>query len=212
MVFNLQTLIIFTLFILPCAAKAEVINVKIDTAFGPVIVELYPDQAPVTVANFLNYVDAGIYNKNTKFYRVVREDNQSQNKIKIGVIQGGLNLSHITDKLPGIFHEATKITGLKHLDGTLSMARSEPGTATTEFFICIDDQPQLDYGGMRNPDGLGFAAFGKVIFGMHTVRRIQKGQTIKPASGSELEFTSGQHLQTTIPIIAIHRVYSNPSK
>jgi peptidyl-prolyl cis-trans isomerase A (cyclophilin A) len=72
-----------------------------------------------------------------------------------------------------VLHETTKITGLKHLDGTVSMARMQPGTASTEFFICIDNQPELDYGGRRNPDGEGFAAFGKVVAGMDVVRKIQ---------------------------------------
>ena len=74
---------------------------------------------------------------------------------------------------PVIAHEPTSVTGIRHLDGVVSMARSEPGSASTEFFICIGDQPALDFGGNRNPDGQGFAAFGKVIKGMEVVRSIQ---------------------------------------
>ena len=94
--------------------------------------------------------------------------------MKIEVIQGGLYEDDEIVKHPPIRHETTKETGLKHLDGTLSMARMEPGTASTEFFICIGDQPELDFGGRRNPDGQGFAAFGKVVEGMDVVRKIQQ--------------------------------------
>jgi len=103
--------------------------------------------------------------------------------VKIGVIQGGLLREDHPDMLPPIPHETTRETGLKHLDGTISMARDAPGTASSEFFICVGDQPELDYGGRRNPDGQGFAAFGKVIRGMNVVCKIQhlpeKGQMLK---------------------------------
>ena len=77
-------------------------------------------------------------------------------------------------ELQPIKHETTNITGLLHKNGTISMARLDPGTASSEFFICINEQPELDYGGKRNPDGQGFAAFGQVIEGMHIVKNIQK--------------------------------------
>jgi peptidyl-prolyl cis-trans isomerase A (cyclophilin A) len=76
-------------------------------------------------------------------------------------------------ELPPIHHETTNKTGIKHEDGTLSMARLEPGTASSEIFICINDQPELNFGGKRNPDGQGFAAFGKVVSGMDIVRQVQ---------------------------------------
>ena len=106
------------------------------------------------------------------FYRVVTQSNQPQNDIKIEVIQGGL----ITEEkmYEPIAHETTEETGIPHKDGVISMARNEPGTATSEFFICVGDQPELDFGGKRNPDGQGFAAFGKVIEGMEVVRKIQQ--------------------------------------
>jgi peptidyl-prolyl cis-trans isomerase A (cyclophilin A) len=94
--------------------------------------------------------------------------------VKIEVIQGGLFSDEKIEKHPGIRHETTRETRLKHLDGTISMARNEPGTASTEFFICIGNQPELDFDGQRNPDGQGFAAFGKVIKGMDVVRKIQQ--------------------------------------
>ncbi|MQY78494.1 MAG: peptidylprolyl isomerase [Bacteroidetes bacterium] len=110
------------------------------------------------------------------FYRVVRLDNQPNNKIRIEVIQGGLFDDELSEGLPPIEHETTEITGILHKDGVISMARSTPGTASSEFFICIGDQPELDYNGKRNPDGQGFAAFGKVIKGMEVVRKIQNLQ------------------------------------
>lgn len=155
--------------------EAEAQKVLMTTEAGNIELELYPDKAPVTVANFLRYVDEKRYDK-AIFYRVVRMDNQAKNKVKIEVIQGGQS-EDSTKRLPPIVHETTLKSGLKHLEGTLSMARNGPGTASSEFFICINDQPELDAGGLRNPDNQGFAAFGKVTKGMDVVRKIQSGKT-----------------------------------
>jgi len=156
--------------------------VVIRTTMGDISIELHEDQAPVTVANFLYHVEAGHYT-NSLFYRVVRMDNQPRSKVKIEVIQGGLFHDEVLDTIPGILHESTLKTGILHTDGVISMARMEPGSASTEFFICIGDQPSLDFGGDRNPDGQGFAAFGKVVAGMEVVRAIQalpdEGQYLK---------------------------------
>jgi len=103
----------------------------------------------------------------------VHMENQPDNDVKIEVIQGGLGFDKHPMELPTILHETTDKTGIRHLNGTLSMARLEPGTASSEIFICINDQPELDFGGKRNPDGQGFAAFGKVISGMDVIRKIQ---------------------------------------
>ena len=112
----------------------------------------------------------------------MRLDNQPTSPVKIEVIQGGLKDDRVVGQYKPIAHETTDATGIKHEDGTISMARLEPGTASTEFFICVGDQPELDFGGKRNPDGQGFAAFGKVIRGMDVVRAIQqkndKGQML----------------------------------
>ena len=142
------------------------------TEWGLIQLELYPDKAPITVSNFLKYVDQNRYG-DLHFYRVVHMENQPDNDVKIEVIQGGLGFDKHPMELPTIFHETTDETGIKHLNGTLSMARLEPGTASSEIFICINDQPELDFGGKRNPDGQGFAAFGKVISGMDVVKTIQ---------------------------------------
>ena len=156
-------------------------KVKIETSLGEITVEIDTINAPVSANNFLKHVDAGTY-KNAVFYRVVRMDNQPNNDVKIEVIQGGVFVEVQFEKIEPISHETTKDTGLKHLDGTISMARSTPGTASTEFFICVGNQPELDFGGKRNPDGQGFAAFGQVVKGMDVVRKIQqqkdKNQTL----------------------------------
>ena len=99
--------------------------------------------------------------------------------VEVGVIQGGLGFNKHEQSLEGIPHETTEISNIKHLNGTISMARIEPGTASSEIFICINDQPELDYNGLRNPDGYGFAAFGKVKFGMDVVRKIQSLQSFQ---------------------------------
>ena len=142
------------------------------TDFGEISLEIYSGQAPLTASNFLSLVERGIYS-NACFYRVVRMDNQPGNQVRIEVIQGGLFEDSLVSIHPTIAHENTGSTGILHTDGVISMARNEPGSASTEFFICIGDQPSLDYGGERNPDGRGFAAFGKVTGGMDVVRKIQ---------------------------------------
>jgi peptidyl-prolyl cis-trans isomerase A (cyclophilin A) len=148
-------------------------SVVIKTDFGDIKVEIYERQAPVTGANFLRYVDAGLF-KGASFYRVVKLENQPSNEVKIEVIQGGLQFSKDKKPFPPITHETTDKTGLLHKDGTISMARLAPGSADSEFFICVGDQPELDFGGKRNPDGQGFAAFGRVIEGLDVVRKIQQ--------------------------------------
>lgn len=143
----------------------------IKTTMGDITVELYPKKAPITVANFLKYVDAHLYD-NTTFFRSVTLNNQPKDSVKIEVIQGGEVDS--TKVFAAIPLETTTKTGLKHKNGTISMARDTPDSATCSFFICMNDQPSLDYGGKRNKDGQGFAAFGKVTKGMDVVKKIQK--------------------------------------
>ena len=160
--------------VLPSAAQSQgkPTRVRIDTDAGEILVDVFADKAPITSANFLRYVTEKRYDGGA-FYRVVTMRNQPTSPVKIEVIQGGLDADS-SKRLPAIAHETNDKTGLKHLDGTISMARSTPGSATSEFFICINDQPELDFGGKRNPDGQGFAAFGKVVRGMDVVRKIQQ--------------------------------------
>ncbi len=161
--------------------KVHTVKCEISTSFGSFVVELFPHNAPLTSANFLKYVDAKLYDS-TDFFRVQNLQNQNDRPIKIEVIQGG-SVDSLKNFSP-VNHESTAISGLLHKDGTLSMARGDTGTATSSFFICINDQPELDFGGKRNPDGQGFAAFGKVVEGMDVVRNIYKqpfnGQMFNP--------------------------------
>lgn len=155
--------------------KQKTVSIEMKTDLGSIITELYPDKAPVTCENFLRYIQNDKFDS-LGFYRVVRMDNQPYSDIKIEVVQGGLGPGE-PDEYPfqyqAIAHETTKQTGILHKDGVFSMARMEPGTASSEFFFCIGDQPSLDFGGLRNPDGQGFAAFGKVIQGMDIIKQIQ---------------------------------------
>lgn len=156
---------------LSCEGAEREPLVLIKTGAGDIIVEVYPQNAPVTVSNFLRYVDEGRFRTAT-FYRVVRSDNQPDNGIKIDVIQGGIGFIESDLRLPPIAHETTQETGMRHIAGTISMARAGPGTACSEFFICMDEEPELDFNGKRNPDGQGFAAFGRVVRGMDVVSAI----------------------------------------
>lgn len=156
-------------------------RVRIVTEWGDIEVEIFASAAPVTAANFLRYVDAHKYD-HTTFFRTVTMANQPHDPIRIEVVQGG----DVADgqSFPSIAHEPTSHTGLRHLDGTISMARGAPGTASASFFFCIGPQPELDCGGRRNPDRQGFAAFGRVVSGLDVLRRIHRapatGQTLTP--------------------------------
>lgn len=169
--------------------------IVIETALGEISLELFINQAPLTSQNFLTYVQNGDFDSSS-FYRVVRPDTLSSNPvpnaIPIEVIQGGLGMAPHANKRDPIMLERTSETGLSHKEGALSMGRLEPNSASSEFFICVSDQPELDFGGKRNPDGQGFAAFGQVISGMDVVKAIWQC----PAVGQKLE-----------PEIAIHKIY-----
>jgi peptidyl-prolyl cis-trans isomerase A (cyclophilin A) len=150
-------------------------HILIETNYGDIEVELYPTQAPRSVAAFLSFIDSGIY-KNSSFYRVLKKDDQPGSGSRSEIIQGGIwHTNH--DKavsLQGIPHESTKETGLNHLDGTISLARKELGTAGTEFFICVGDQPGFDYHVKNGEVKDGYAAFGRVVKGMDVVRSIHQ--------------------------------------
>lgn len=169
--------------------KKERIIIK--TEHGDIHVKIDLMRAPVTSSNFLRYIDAGLFDS-ACFYRVVRTDNQPDIIVLIEVIQGGL-YEEEERGFPSIAHETTAMTGIRHRNGTISMARAEPGSATSEFFICVGDQPELDYGGRRNPDLQGFAAFGKVTKGMDVVKRIHSLNA------------PGQYLDKQVVILKIKR-------
>ncbi len=162
-------------------AAADKPRVRIATELGDIVVELEAKAAPITVSNFLSYVQEGLYDGGA-FFRTVTLSNQPTNDVKIEVVQAEANSARRRQFHRPIPLERTRDTGVRHLDGTLSMARNGPDTARDSFSICIGDQPSLDYGGKRNPDGQGFAAFGRVVNGMDVVKKIQAA----PASGQNL--------------------------
>ena len=165
------TFLLATAFIINSAGAQKDIKCLIKTSLGDITVELYPQQAPVTVNNFLYYVDKHLYDSST-FFRVCTPANEASKLVPIQVIQGG-DMADANHAAP-IVMENTDKTGLRHKDGTISMARDDVNSATSEFFICINTQPSLDHGGTRNADGQGFAAFGKVIKGMKVVKQIHE--------------------------------------
>jgi len=168
-------------------------HVVVQTELGDIEIEVDSARAPGTAANFLRYVDARHFDAGT-WHRTVKMDNQPDNPIKIEVIQAGVNPDKAKDGFPPIPLERTNTTGILHKDGTVSMARGAADSATSGFFICINDQPSLDFGGMRNADGQGFAAFGHVVRGMDVVRRIQQAPN-----------TDAQRLTPPVKIIAVTR-------
>ncbi|MFT4671161.1 MAG: peptidyl-prolyl cis-trans isomerase A (cyclophilin A) [Pseudohongiellaceae bacterium] len=184
----------FTGSALAATSHAVTASVTMETSLGTIDIELYGGAAPITVANFLEHV-AGGYFDGAEFYRVVTFANDNGSP-KIEVIQGGLN--ERISPLPAIAHETTQQTGVTHLDGVLSMARGEVGTASSEFFICIGDQPGLDFGQPRNADGQGFAAFGAVVSGMEVVRGIN---SVRSDEVSGEGYTAGQVLLKPVKII-----------
>ena len=171
--------------ILPLRAQqlqsSRTIGIRIVTTLGTIDAELDSARAPLTVTNFLRYVDGHYYDAGA-FYRAVTNANQPTDSVRIEVIQGGMVGNGFSRPYPAIPLERTSVTGLHHGNGTLSMARGGPGTATDSFFITIGDQPALDFGGHRNPDGQGFAAFGRVTSGGDVVRAIQQ----QPVDGQSL--------------------------
>jgi peptidyl-prolyl cis-trans isomerase A (cyclophilin A) len=176
-------------------APARVVRTRVDTDAGSFVIEVDADVAPITVAHYLAHVDRKLLDGGA-VYRIVTLANQGPDtRHKIEVVQWGMNRpDEQPPPLPPIAHETTRQSGLRHRDGTVSMARAQPGTATAEYFVCIGDQPELDFGGGRNPDGLGFAAFGRVVDGMDVVRAMH-------ARGE-----ADQYLVLPIPVRAVRRI------
>jgi peptidyl-prolyl cis-trans isomerase A (cyclophilin A) len=176
-------------------------RVRVQTELGDIVIELDGKRAPATTANFLKYVDAGHYDGGT-FHRTVKMNNQPESPVKIEVIQAGVAADKAKQGFPPIAIERTSVTGILHKDGVVSMARSTPDSATSGWFITINDQPSLDFGGARNPDGQGFAAFGRVVSGMEVVRKIQAA----PSSTNMSTNTEAQRLTPPINISRVARV------
>ncbi len=183
-----------------CADKSpQSIRLTMQTSLGAIELELYPEKAPLTVENFVRLADGGHLDGAT-FYRTVSPQNDNGDPV-ISVIQGGIGDAESPFAL--IAHETTLQTGLPHLDGSLSMARSEVGTASSEFFICIGAQPALDFAGTRNADGEGFAVFGQVVSGMDVVHAIHQAPADAP---TEFEYFQNQLINEPIKIISLQRL------
>jgi peptidyl-prolyl cis-trans isomerase A (cyclophilin A) len=156
-------------------ARSNVV-VVFETEKGTIEVEVDAARAPISAANFLRYVDAGFYTGGT-VNRAVRPDNTVRHDVEIQVIQFQIDAARDKESFPPIPLERTSETGLTHVNGTISMARNGPDTATGSFSVVIGDQPSMDFGGRRNPDGQGFAAFGKVVRGWDVIKAIHTSPT-----------------------------------
>src|SRR5687767_4564315 len=156
------------------AIQPAPVVVVFETSLGTITIEVNVAKAPVTAANFLKYVDGGLYTGG-RFHRTVRPDTETRKDVPIEVVQATrAPRTPETPSFPAIPLERTSTTGLTHVDGAVSMARSTGAdTGVADFFICIGPQPLLDFGGARNADGQGFAVFGRVVTGMDVVRKIQ---------------------------------------
>ena len=183
------------------STQSKAVRVRVQTELGDIVIEADPVKAPLTTANFLKYVDGGDYDGGM-FHRTVKMDNQPESTVKIEVIQAGVNPDRAKQGFAAIPLERTSVTGILHKDGVVSMARGAPDSATSGWFVCINDQPSLDFGGNRNPDGQGFAAFGRVITGMDVVRKIQAA----PSSTNRTTNTEAQRLIPPIRILKVARV------
>ena len=192
-------------------AQTGEVLVRIDTALGEIDVAVDTQHAPITAANFLKYVDARLYDGG-RFHRATRPDNYTPalpDRPAMAIIQGGINPEHRRDVFGPIPLERTSVTGLKHVVGTVSMARAaQADTAQSDFFICLDDQPSLDVGGKRFDDAQGAAAFGRVVKGLDVVRRIQQQPTNKDADTA----MGRQTLTPPVTITRMSRIQQEPAR
>jgi peptidyl-prolyl cis-trans isomerase A (cyclophilin A) len=195
----------------PSLASAQILNltpapivpgpgdvlVSLETSLGPIVIALKVKQAPLTTANFLRYVDEKRYD-GASFWRSAK----ANSPVDYGLIEGGLQ-GDPKKLLPPIAHEPTTQTGLRHVDGTVSLARKEPGTGDSDFFICVGEAPYLDVNPSGEGDNLGFAAFGQVIKGMEIVHKILNLPTPGKATNPVME---GQMLDPVVPITSARRI------
>lgn len=163
------------------AAPSAPVLVRLDTSAGRIVARIELQAAPITSCNFLRY-SLGRHYDGGRFFRTVRSDRAGGNPVPIDVIQLEAREGEELDAFGPIPLERTSRTGLTHEAGALSMARWGPDTATSSFSIVVKPSPGMDFGGRRNPDGQGFAVFGKVVEGMDVVRAIQ----LRPAQGERL--------------------------
>lgn len=190
--------LILAMLVLACGAAAsaqpEPVRVAMETDAGRIVIALDAERAPLTSANFLRYVDQRLF-EGAGFYRAMRLGPQT------GLVQGGVDFRRT---LPPVAHEPTSRTGLSHVDGAVSMARAEPGSARSDFFIIVgDSMTGLDAGPDSGGDLLGYAVFGRVVEGMEVVRRIHEA----PTSATEGEGAMrGQMLSPRIRIVSARRL------
>jgi peptidyl-prolyl cis-trans isomerase A (cyclophilin A) len=193
----------------PTLQMPAAVTVVIETELGAITLEVDQAHAPITSANFLKYVDGGFYDGG-EFHRAVRPDNEVRQDAPIEVVQARINQQRLAEQFPPIPLEQTSVTGLKHRDGTVSMARDVtltapgPDTALSDFFICIGHRPSLDFGGNRSPDRRGFAPFARVVGGADVVKRIQMSPTPKDQP-ARFGAAAGQTLVPPITILRAHR-------
>lgn len=179
----------------PGAARASTAlpRVRLETSQGAIVIEVDTRRAPITAGNFLKYVEQKRFD-GTTFYRAAR----NKRAPKFGLVQGGINHNAVRTRLP-IPHEPTSRTGLRHVDGTVSMARNAPGTAMGDFFITVGPASYLD----ARPGSVGYAAFGRVIAGMSVVHKMLAAPTYP---GGRSENTIGQSIVSPIRIVTARRL------
>lgn len=181
------------------APLPDLVMVTLTTELGPIELELDHKHAPISVANFVRYVDQRRFDS-VVFYRVMRLAWGEQPN---GLVQAGPR-GDPKRMLRGIAHEPTSQTGLLHKAGSLSMARFAPGTATGDFSILVSDQPGLD-ADPASADAdrrAGYAVFGRVSKGMDVVRKIFDA-AINPALGEG--FMKGQMIARPVRVITARR-------
>jgi len=171
--------------------------VSLDTSLGAIIIALKVKQAPLTTANFLRYVDGKLYD-GASFWRSAK----ANSPVDYGLIEGGLQ-GDPKKVLRPVAHEPTTQTGLRHVDGTVSLARKEPGSGDSDFFICVGEAPYLDANPQAEGDNVGFAAFGQVIKGMEIVHKILNLPTPGEATNPVMK---GQMLLPVVPIVTARRI------
>ena len=172
-------------------------RVELKTGMGVIVAELEADKAPITCANFLRYAQPG-HHDGAHFFRASRTEGAPTT----GLIEGRL-LTNTAKLLPPIKHESTTQTGLKHLDGTLSMARGALDSARIDFFVCIGPAPYLDADPTQPGDNLGYAAFGQVVEGMDVVRAILALPTPGKATNPDMQ---GQILDPPVAILGMRKM------
>jgi peptidyl-prolyl cis-trans isomerase A (cyclophilin A) len=182
----------------PVAAPADLVRVTLTTSEGPIVLELDRGHAPVTVRNFLHYVDTKRLD-GAAFYRSMRLGDGGA----LGLVQFGTR-NDPKRTFPPIAHEPTSQTGLSHTDGAISMAMLKPGTASGDFFVVVGNLTTMD----ATATDPGYAAFGRVVEGMELIHTIHTAPT-SPTLGEGV--MKGQMLAPVIKIVTARRAPVPPA-